>query len=231
MRPIIAVTGPHKRMRYGWWATRLMLALHGLRGVNLTAKQPSSETPVQGVIIGGGDDIEPLHYGQQGDAGVTYDPERDAFEMAVIRHCLESRVPMLGICRGAQLINVVLGGSLFGDIRPLRRMTPNYNSAFPVKWVDVEADSNLADYLRAQRVKVNSLHSQAIERLGSGLRVVAVDQDGFTQAVEAADSFLVGVQWHPEYLPYKSSQRRLFASFARAARAAPQLHICDDLYL
>nr|WHW29806.1 putative type 1 glutamine amidotransferase [uncultured bacterium] len=230
MRPLIAVTGPHKRLRFAWWATRIMLALQGLRGIYLTAQQPFTENPVQGVIIGGGDDIEPLHYGQQGDAGATYDPQRDAFEMAVIRHCLESRVPMLGICRGAQLINVVLGGSLYNDIRPLRRATPNYNSALPVKWVDVQADCTLAGYLQTQRVKVNSLHSQAIERLGCGLRKVAVDQDGFTQAVEAADSFLVGVQWHPEYLPYKRAQRRLFSGFARAAREASQLHISDDLF-
>ena len=206
-----------------------MLVLSGLRGVYLTARQPTTEDPVQGVVIGGGDDIEPVHYGLQGDAGVTYDPERDAFEMSVIRRCLESRVPVLGICRGAQLLNVVLGGTLYGDIRPLRKRTPNYNSAFPVKMVDVERESRLAEYLQAERVRVNSLHSQAIRGLGSGLREVACDRDGFIQAVEAPDGFLLGVQWHPEYLPYKQSQRCLFAAFAHAARRAESLHFSDRI--
>ena len=228
--PLIAVTGPGKRLRFGWWATRLMLMFTGTRSIYLTSKTPVSTEPVQGVVIGGGDDIEPVHYGLQGDAGITYDPERDAFEMKVIRNCLESRVPLLGICRGAQLINVVLGGTLYSDIRPLRRKTPNYNSAFPVKTVDIEKGSNVHQYLQSRNERVNSLHSQAINKLGDGLQVAARDQDGFIQAVESPEGFLAGVQWHPEYLPYKRAQRNLFSAFAEAAREAQPLHLTESLY-
>lgn len=228
MTPLVAVTGPAKRFKPAWWATRFNLALSGVDSLYLTAASPTTERPVQGVIIGGGDDIEPIHYGAQGDAGSVYDPERDAFEMAVIRHCLNRRVPLLGICRGAQLINVVLGGSLFSDIRPLRKRTPNYNSVLPVKWVSLDPHKDLSFFMQKTVVKVNSLHSQAVDRLGEGLECVARDRDGFVQAIEHAEGFVLGVQWHPEYLPYQPAQRRLFDAFTNAVREAAEIHLCDD---
>lgn len=215
---IIGVTGPDKRLKFGWWATRIILLLCGMRGVYLTAKRSSNRFKLQGVIIGGGDDIDPAHYGESGDAGANYDPERDAFEIQVIRQCIDQRIPLLGICRGAQLINVVLGGSLHSDIRPLRKITPNVNSALPVKWASIESDSLLANRTQSTEIKINSLHHQAIERLGEGLRKVAFDRDGFIQGIESSEGFLTGVQWHPEYMPYKKSQRNLIKTLGKAAQ-------------
>ena len=130
--PTIAVTGPDKRLRFGWWATRLILAMAGAKAVYITATSPELPMGVSGVIVGGGDDIEPEHYGLTGDAGAHYDPERDRLEMNVVKQALSCGVPLMGICRGAQLINVVLGGSLHTDIRPKRENTPNRNSVFPI---------------------------------------------------------------------------------------------------
>lgn len=215
---MIAVTGPHKRFPFAWWATRFMLRLAGLRAVYVSAHTGMPREPVQGIVIGGGDDIEPEHYGGEVHPRRRYDVERDRFEIDMIRQALESNIPMIGICRGAQLINVVSGGTLYQDIRPLRRVTPNRRSIRPIKWVDLEPDSRLLTHLRREALRVNSLHEQAIERLGEGISIVGRDRDGFVQAIEGRYGFLLGVQWHPEYLPYRAEQRRLFRLFAQAVR-------------
>lgn len=218
-RPLIAVTGPCKKLKVGWWATKFILWLCGARACYLTAETPALAKAADAVVIGGGDDIEPEHYGESGDAGAHYDPARDALEMAVIKAAVQADVPILGICRGAQLINIVFGGGLYQDIRPLRDKTPNRNSAFVVKTATIEAGSKLQQILMASSVPINSLHSQAIKKIGQPLKIVARDADGFVQGFEHPDKeFLVGVQWHPEYLPYHSRQRSLFKKMISVTR-------------
>ncbi|NNL10505.1 MAG: gamma-glutamyl-gamma-aminobutyrate hydrolase family protein [Pseudomonadales bacterium] len=210
-RPLVLVTGPDKRLRFGWWAARLMLFLSGLRAHYVTPLRPEIPHGVRGVLIGGGDDIDPSHYGMTGDAGAEYDAARDALELEIIRNAIRCKVPILGICRGAQLLNVVMGGKLHADLRPLRKRTPNRNSLFPIKAALIQGDSRLAALMGKQKLWVNSLHHQAVDETGEGLRAVAFDSDNFVQAVESnGPDFLLGVQWHPEYLPYVASQRRLF---------------------
>lgn len=198
-----------------------MLRVAGLSGAYLTPGHRAHPTPVRGIIIGGGDNIEPTHYGAVGDGMAEYDIERDRFEIEVLRRALDTDIPILGICRGAQLINVVLGGTLYQDLRPLRRRTPNVNSAFPVKDAHLVAGSFLETCMGTRTARVNSLHHQAVERLAGPLVASARDSDGFIQGVESpVHRFLVGVQWHPEYLPYKRAQRALFRSFAGAVRGS-----------
>lgn len=217
-KPLIAVTGPHKRLRFGWWATRFMLWLCGARSVYVTAHLPMPTHPIHGIVVGGGDDIVPEHYGGKLHPKRSYDMERDRFEITMIQQALEANIPMMGICRGAQLINVVSGGTLHQDIRPLRQHTSNRRSIHPVKWVQLEKVSRLRGYLQLPKLKVNSLHDQAIDRLGQGLSVIGCDRDGFIQAIEGQYGFLLGVQWHPEYLPYRKEQRNLFQLFTDAAK-------------
>jgi len=195
-----------------------MLRLAGMRAVYLMPGRPGYEpVTVRGLVIGGGDNIEPTHYGAVGDGLAEYDAERDHFEIDVLKRALDTRMPVLGICRGAQLINVVLGGTLHQDLRPLRRRTPNRNSAFPVKQVKLEPGSRLAAHMQVRRTRVNSLHHQAVHRVADGLKVAARDSDDFVQAIENPEHpFLIGVQWHPEYLPYQRAQRALFKGFAAA---------------
>lgn len=219
MKPLVIVTGPDRRFPFAWWATRLALQLVGLRAHRVTPSMCDIPHEARGVVIGGGTDIDPEHYGLSGDAGATYDPERDALEMAVVRDAFHSRVPILGICRGAQLINVVKGGNLHQDLRPLRKYTPNRNSVRAIKSVEVEDTSFLSRIFSTSPIAVNSLHNQAVDSVGKSLQAVAWDKDGFIQAVEGAGSqFVIGVQWHPEYLIYSSEQRRLFKAFAKAVK-------------
>lgn len=228
MKKRVIVTGPNKRFPFGWWATRFMLWMVGLRAVYITSAQPEIPKDVAGVIIGGGDDIDPKHYGVTGDAGATYDPERDALEIRMAEHAIACSIPILGICRGAQLINVVMGGSLFLDIREKRKYTPNRNSIFPIKRADLEMNTYMQRVLGKKLIRINSLHNQAIDRIADNMRVSARDKDGFIQAVESYDlhdnglesaRYIIGVQWHPEYMPYSTNQRALFRAFAKKVNA------------
>lgn len=217
----VAVTGPEKMFTIGWWTTRFMLSLQGLRAVYLTAGSPKLPRSIQGIIIGGGDDIEPVHYGGAvSDTLRGYDKERDRLEMQMIERARAAAIPILGICRGAQLINVVAGGTLFNNIRSMRRHTSNRRHITPVKWITLSRDSQLRSHLGVEKIKVNSLHHQAVNVLGKGLRVTGEDKDGIVQAIESQSDFVLGVQWHPEYLPYSKYQRQVFAHFANAVRTS-----------
>jgi putative glutamine amidotransferase len=184
----------------------------------ISVRHGSSGKPLDALIIGGGNDVGPEHYGGDVRAKVKADPERDRLEIRWIKFALERRIPLLGICRGAQLINVVLGGTLFRDIRPLRKRTHNRPGLLPTKRVRLEPDSSLAKICGKAHLRVNSLHHQAIRRSGDDLLVVGRDLDDIIQAVEGAARLpIIGVQWHPEYLFYLPSQFALFRWLLRHA--------------
>jgi len=230
--PLIAVTGPVKRLPFAWWSTSIANKLCGMRSQHVTVKRPLLDHRVKGVIIGGGDDVDPEHYGMTGDAGANYDPQRDQLEMEIVQCALQAGIPILGICRGSQLINIVMGGNLHQDLRPLRRFTPNRNSILPIKWAHLEADSRFPSLYATDRIKINSLHNQAVKDLADGLRVTARDSDGFIQAFEhTGHPFIVGVQWHPEYLVWSSLHRRIFSQFAHAVRQTDNTLVMNDACL
>ncbi|ANG61485.1 peptidase C26 [Marinobacterium aestuarii] len=220
-RPLIGVTGPDGGLAFAWWASSLAIWLAGGQALRLTPSryQQHSHDRLQGLVIGGGDDIDPTLYGGHDDGRAPIDPERDRFEIEMIEHALQTRLPLLGICRGAQLINVVLGGSLHGDIRGLRCQTSNFRTPLPRKTALSAHRGVLSRVLGRERWSINSLHHQAIDRLGQGLVVAARDLDNFVQAVECEQGRLIlGVQWHPEYLSYLAGQRRLFRYLIDCAR-------------
>jgi putative glutamine amidotransferase len=219
VKPLVIVTGPDKRLRFGWWAARFMLWTCGLEARYVTPARPHYPASAVGVVIGGGDDVQPEHYGLTGDAGARYDPDRDSLELEIFKVAFANQVPILGICRGAQLMNIALGGSLHQDLRPLRQHTPNRNTIFRIKDALIEPGTKLAAIVGRNELRVNSLHNQAIDDIGEPFRLAAMDRDGFTQAIEHPQHpFMIGVQWHPEYLPYARHQRKLFAAFSRAVK-------------
>ena len=224
-RPLIGVTGPERGVHLAWRFSRWSLRLAGADALRLDAGRPDPPRPLDGIVIGGGTDIDPALYAGLDDGKARRDPRRDAYERRMIEQALEAGIPLLGLCRGAQMLNVVLGGSLHQDVRPLRRRTSNRRTPLPRKTALVQPGSRLHAALRCERCRVNSLHHQAVERLGDGLVVVARDLDDIVQAVELSPeaaatgaAFVLGVQWHPEYLIYQPRQRRLFAHLVAAAR-------------
>jgi putative glutamine amidotransferase len=197
----------------------LALLLSGGRPAHLRPGDPLDTAALDGVVITGGHDVEPVLYKAAAEVEGRYDPDRDAFESRIIDHALQDRTPLLGICRGAQLLNVRLGGSLFQDLRRHRRMTSNRRTLLPLKTLCLERGTRLAAWLQTDRTRINSLHNQSIDRLGTGLRIAGRDLDDIVQAVEHPERpFLLGVQWHPEFLAYLPRQFRLFRHLVCAAR-------------
>lgn len=219
-RPLIAVTGKASRWAPGWWAAWLAIALAGGRAVRATPRHPMP-APIDGLVIGGGDDIATDLYGATAAYDNTADRARDEMELAAIKRARVDNTPVLGICRGAQLINVAAGGTLYSDISELRRSTSNRVNPVACKPIALKRRSRLAAIVGSSRLRVNSLHHQAVHGLGSGIQASARDADGFVQAIEARNAaFVIGVQWHPEYLCYRPAQYRLFRALVAACRQA-----------
>ena len=213
------MTGPARGIPWAWWATRWQLARHRASAHRLTPASGRLNERLGGVIIGGGNDIDPGIYGGDVSSSPSVDPERDSYELEVLAEADRRGLPVLGICRGAQLINVHAGGSLFGDLAPRRKLTSNKGTLLPRKEVSIEPESTLARWIGDTRSFVNSLHHQAVKETGSELRVTAHDRDGIVQAIEnTAGPLRIGVQWHPEYLPQRRDQRQLFGCFVSACR-------------
>ncbi|HEX4857107.1 MAG TPA: gamma-glutamyl-gamma-aminobutyrate hydrolase family protein [Limnobacter sp.] len=210
-RPVVGVTGSAQWWSPSWFCIRLAVWLAGGRARRITIRHSWPMDSIDALIVSGGDDIHPSLYGAEEMPRAQYDQARDALEQTHIDWALKHRLPMLGICRGTQLINVCLGGSLHTDIRARRKRTSNRGTVLPRKTAEVEGNSRLLAALQAGRLRINSLHHQAVDRLGAGVRVVALDLDGFVQGIEpVGDACWLGVQWHPEYLLYRPQHLRLF---------------------
>jgi putative glutamine amidotransferase len=174
-----------------------------------------------GFVLSGGGDVDPALYGGHLDATVhSIDPERDAFERALIPLVLQADKPLLAICRGAQILNVVLGGSLYEDIpsslpAALRHdWYPDIPRDYLAHTVEIEPGSRLAEILGTRELRTNSLHHQAIRQPAPALEVVAHAEDGVIEAVELpVKRFAIGVQWHPECLPNEPAMQKLFKGF------------------
>lgn len=218
--PLIGVTGPVHGGRTAWLFTRQALRLAGAQSWRITAHSPLPSQALDGLVIGGGDDIDPARYGEAPRLAITLDPERDELEWRMLSRAVAAGLPVLGICRGAQLINVFHGGSLHQDLVELIAGRVLRRTLLPRKRIVIEPDSRLAAIMRTTETLANSLHHQAVKQLASGFRIAAYDSDGVIQAFEgSAGSFCLGVQWHPEYLPQRRAQRRIFRALVAAARA------------
>ena len=179
-----------------------------------------------GFVLSGGGDVDPALYGGRANANMhAINAERDAFELALIPLVLAVDKPLLAICRGVQVLNVALGGSLYEDIAsnlPAAQRHdwyPNYPRDYLAHTVEVKPGSRLAGILATRKLRTNSLHHQAIRQPAPALEVVAHAEDGVIEAVELPGKrFVIGVQWHPECLPEEPAMQRLFSEFVNAAR-------------
>lgn len=158
---------------------------------------------LDGLMVTGGGDIDAHRYGAEpSPAAGGVDAERDEVESAIIEVALDRRLPVLGVCRGCQLLNVVLGGTLvqnLPDVTDLNHLVPDARSEL-IHMVTLEPGSRLESILGADRLNVNSIHHQAIEQLAPGLQSVAAAPDGVIEGIEDPRRPVVGVQWHPESL-------------------------------
>jgi putative glutamine amidotransferase len=181
---------------------------------------------LDGLVISGGNfDIHPRYYGEKpiNQLGIIK-PQRTEFELELATSALKRDLPVLGICGGAQAINVVLGGSLYQDIAVQRPDAAEHQQSAKKRVgghrVQVQDGTRLHEIVRRQNLKVNTTHHQAIKKLGRDLVVNAVAEDGIIEGIESTHhEFVLGLQWHPEVLaPRQMLQRRIFLAFAAICR-------------
>lgn len=182
---------------------------------------------IDGLIFSGGEDILPEIYGENPINELrAISTERDFFEIELFKLAYDMDKPILGICRGIQLINVASGGTLYQDIHVQRE---NALGHYPTKikrdslyhFIDIEKGSKLFDIFNEERIMVNSFHHQSVKNVSQSFRITARSYDGIIEAIEAKDKkFVVGVQWHPEALVtnYKEFEK-LFGQFIDAAKS------------
>ncbi|MDR5873332.1 type 1 glutamine amidotransferase [Halomonas sp. CUBES01] len=216
-RPLIGITTSDAKSQLAWWFDWFAVWRHGGRPLRLSPSRPKPEY-LDGLIIGGGDDIEASLYGGEVQLDVRLDPARDALELNLLERFIPRHTPVLGICRGAQLINVHLGGTLDPDIYTTHEGLKRRRTVLPRKTVDIVGASQLHRLLGVTWCRVNSLHHQAVNQAGQGIDIVARDRDGLVQGIESRDhDFLIGVQWHPEWLIFNRPQQRLIRALVAAA--------------
>ena len=182
---------------------------------------------LDGVVFTGGGDVDPALFSQPCRPwSGRIDPRRDAMELALCRLLMAASKPVLGVCRGMQVMNIACGGDIYQDIeREFHTDCPiAHRQPMPAEYsshaVHVTEGTRLATLVKQSELRVNSLHHQAVNRLGEGLIGAAYSEDGLCEALEAPKArFFLGVQWHPERLyPMHNEQRAIFTAFVDSCR-------------
>ncbi|GAY16695.1 gamma-glutamyl-gamma-aminobutyrate hydrolase [Mycobacterium sp. shizuoka-1] len=232
-RPVIGLTTYLQQARSGIWDVHASF-LPGiyLQGVTLAGGIAMLLPPqpvdaeiagrvldgIDGLIITGGRDVDPAAYGHDAHPNTDQpDSDRDAWEFALVAAAMRRHLPLLGICRGAQVLNVALGGTLHQHLPDLVGHTRHQqgNAVFTTSTIQTVAGSRLAG-LVGESTTAQCYHHQAIDRLGDGLMVSALDGEGVIEGVEVpGDDFVLAVQWHPEET---LDDLRVFAGLVEAAR-------------
>ena len=238
--PLVAVTGrpiPAGRIK-GWARDAVGIQRAYLDAVRRSGAAPATIDPIaldssaagalvaafDAVVLTGGPDVDPSIYGEERHETVYgVDPVADGFEIAICRAAIESGVPLLAICRGIQVVNVALGGSLIQHLPSVPGLemhgAPGVAGREMVHDVRVEPDSLLASVLGTTTACCSCHHHQAVARLGEGVRVTAEAADGVVEGIEVEGAWVLAVQWHPEDTAGTDPvQQHLFDALAERAR-------------
>lgn len=178
---------------------------------------------VDGIVISGGYDVNPMVYGEEPTQKQGFlCPERDEFDIAVVKAAFELKKPTLGICRGMQILNAVAGGTLYQDLSQIEGCyIKHVQSSRPEVAghnIEVFGETKLQSIL-GEKVVVNSFHHQAIKDLAKGFKVCAKAKDGVIEAIEMEEKFVIGVQWHPEMMVRKSPEMlKLFKELVKVSK-------------
>lgn len=242
MRPIIVVTttmraGGSHQLPQAMLNVQYVTAVEAPGATALLVTPASSAESVRhllslahGLVLTGGEDVDPARYGQPPHPELgTVNPPRDEMEVTALEEALRRRIPVLAICRGCQLLNVALGGTLIQDIPSQRGgdVLHEQTAHWSQRWhgARVEPGFGLHAVFGVEELSINSFHHQAIDRLAPGLRATVWAEDGIVEGVEGTDHpWMYGVQWHPERGEAaapgdaRDPDRRLFWSFVQAAR-------------
>lgn len=173
----------------------------------------------RGILFSGGGDLDSVYWGELPDHKLgEIDPLRDKFELELAQKAFQINKPVLGICRGCQVLNVASGGSLVQDINSAMNHMQKAPRPYPFHDIFIENNSLLGSVIGNEHIRVNSFHHQAIKKPGRGLAITAMAGDGTAEAIESREHpFYLGVQWHPECMKDEFSAR-LFSALTSAAK-------------
>lgn len=198
-------------------------AVRGAGGKPLAGYCPAPDLSCAGLVLCGGGDIESALYGQENMGSQPPDRERDRAELALFQAFFQAGRPILGVCRGMQLINVALGGDLIQDLPPDQRSRHTAPEGDLIHTVRARPGTTLYE-LYGPAFPVNSAHHQAIGRLGEGLRAIAWSEEGFPEAIDRKERHIMAVQFHPERMSFGSRRTdaidagEIFRVFLEACR-------------
>ncbi len=180
---------------------------------------------LDGLLLAGGGDVHPSFFHERIKAkNLSIKIERDRFEIALAKKALRKKLPILGICRGLQVINIVLGGTIFQDLSLRKKKTLNHKPEAVIRFkkrhkVKIKEDSRLFSIVKKKEILVNTSHHQIIKDVAPSLSASAWSEDGVIEALEGkGKEFLISVQWHPEAMIKHPSSRALFRAFVKACR-------------
>lgn len=165
---------------------------------------PQNFKGYDGLILCGGNDVDPSFYDEDDNGSVNIDTKRDKAEFEILKHFIAEKKPILGICRGCQIINVFFGGSLFGHIENSEKHTSNAD--FDLVHTAFSVEGSALNDLYGDEFKVNSAHHQAIKKLGAGLKITMTAFDKTVEGIEHESLPIIAVQWHPERMCYKNKR-------------------------
>ena len=223
-KPVIGYTTRDFSIDPLQWLISLSIRIAGGKPVRLKpSKDRLGDMRVDALIIGGGTDLYPDLFKGKAKEYYKYDRPRDEMETRWLEYAENHNSPVLGICRGAQMINVFHGGSLHLDFSKVYEGAKYHSGIlaqiFYRKKMKIEKDTLLHSILGKEEAMVNSMHSQSIDRLGRGLKVSSAEINGVVQGIELPEKdFYLGVQFHPEAMIYKDRYRRIFERLVQAAR-------------
>ena len=226
-KPVIGISTYVENARWGVWDTAAALlprtyvdCVVAAGGVPILLPSVGSDvsalSAVDGLVLAGGADVDPGRYGQDAHEKTVSRPERDDFEFALAAEALRREIPLLGVCRGMQVLNVALGGTL---VQHLPETTGNGHQPAPAVYGANRvtlAEGSLAAEILGSEAKTHCYHHHAVDRLGEGLNAVGWAPDGTVEAIEVPGRFGLGVQWHPEQ---DLADVRLFKALVEAALA------------
>jgi len=222
-KPVVGITGDIKGNKYSV-KVAYADAVENAGAYPFFLAPPSTEKTIKGIartidalLISGGRDISPAFYDEKLSVPARFvSPRRFHFERRLLKEIMILKKPVLGICYGIQFLNVFFGGTLYQDLKKQKADTINHKSGHRIK---IYNKSKLYYILNAMDIVVNSTHNQGIKRIGRDLLASACSRDNLIEAIELKDyPYCIGVQWHPEKLSNRYSQR-LFKSFINAAES------------